>query len=260
MRVGTDISDWIITPIENYLSGRSQDAVFDLYYQGLTFQNIARDHREDELAMAIRPYVMEYILYPENRIYRLGKAYMVTSLISKSMEICDNWARMTGRINWIEFIDKHASLIHQELCYENKCMVILSHLSRKGYQEDWDSLYVVVKKKLKDKEVRKDSERLELYAFFMAVIMIERSKMTIPDKNKQLVLLERKWSVISYLYSLVLNRIVGTKYTKYVQLAAQTRSNKSRTEYGHFYTLKFIKNYTRVTSKLTQRKGNPLFK
>ena len=57
MRVGTDISDWIITPIENYLSGRSQDAVFDLYYQGLTFQNIARDHREDELAMAIRPYV-----------------------------------------------------------------------------------------------------------------------------------------------------------------------------------------------------------
>ena len=171
MRVGTDISDWIITPIENYLSGRSQDAVFDLYYQGLTFQNIARDHREDELAMAIRPYVMEYILYPENRIYRLGKAYMVTSLISKSMEICDNWARMTGRINWIEFIDKHASLIHQELCYENKCMVILSHLSRKGYQEDWDSLYVVVKKKLKDKEVRKDSERLELYAFFMAVII-----------------------------------------------------------------------------------------
>lgn len=235
MRVGTDISDWIITPIENYLSGRSQDAVFDLYYQGLTFQNIARDHREDELAMAIRPYVMEYILYPENRIYRLGKAYMVTSLISKSMEICDNWARMTGRINWIEFIDKHASLIHQELCYENKCMVILSHLSRKGYQEDWDSLYVVVKKKLKDKEVRKDSERLELYAFFMAVIMIERSKMTIPDKNKQLILLERKWSVISYLYSLVLNRIVGTKYTKYVQLAAQTRSNKSRTEYGHLF-------------------------
>ena len=235
MRVGTDISDWIITPIENYLSGRSQDAVFDLYYQGLTFQNIARNHREDELAMAIRPYVMEYILYPENRIYRLGKAYMVTSLISKSMEICDNWARMTGRINWIEFIDKHASLIHQELCYENKCMVILSHLSRKGYQEDWDSLYVVVKKKLKDKEVRKDSERLELYAFFMAVIMIERSKMTIPDKNKQLILLERKWSVISYLYSLVLNRIVGTKYTKYVQLAAQTRSNKSRTEYGHLF-------------------------
>jgi hypothetical protein len=114
-------------------------------------------------------------------------------------------------------------------------MVILSHLSRKGYQEDWDSLYVVVKKKLKDKEVRKDSERLELYAFFMAVIMIERSKMTIPDKNKQLVLLERKWSVISYLYSLVLNRIVGTKYTKYVQLAAQTRSNKSRTEYGHLF-------------------------
>ena len=69
----------------------------------------------------------------------------------------------------------------------------------------------------------------------MAVIMIERSKMTIPDKNRQLVLLERKWSVISYLYSLVLNRIVGTKYTKYVQLAAQTRSNKSRIEYGHLF-------------------------
>lgn len=104
MRVGTDILDWIITPIENYLSGRSQDSVFDLYNQRLVFQNIARDHREDELARAISPYVMEYILYPENRIYRFGKTYMVTCLISKSMEICDNWARMTGKINWIGFI------------------------------------------------------------------------------------------------------------------------------------------------------------
>lgn len=235
MRVGEDILEWIVAPIEAYLSGRNQDAVFDCYYQERTFKDIVRYQRQDELGQAMKPYIVEYLLYPENRIYKKKEPYMVTGTIHKAMQMCNNWANMTGPIEWFEFIDKHAEFIHQGLCYDDKCTFVLSYMSRKGYREDWDVLYFKVKSALKDTAVRKDSERLELYAFLMAVIMIERSNITVPEKHKQQDLLYRKWHIINYLYSLVLGKIIGTKYTSFVQLVAQTRSNKSRLAYGHLF-------------------------
>lgn len=220
--MNTYIYNNIIQPLEASIQEAGCGGAISYY----SIYHSARKAREEmglakELRTAMLPYYRKLMLADENLFLSKDHGHAIRESIRICMEeegydigsCFDDLDLVTCASNWGE-----------QLCkYKNRSASEFSHLVQilflSNYRPDKELLYKEICKLLSKAKQYGHYKQEEMYCIIMAHLLVSRADLTAEQRAYYYKQITNEWEFLKYMYSIMLNRIVGMRHKNFAGVA-----------------------------------------
>lgn len=235
--MNTYIYNNIIHPLEGSMNGTFPYEDLSCY----SIHHAAIEARENMgLAMELRSLMLPYyrkLLLGDDSLF-ISKDYGHT--LRAAIRICleDEGHDIGSYFNDLDLV-RCASNWGEQLCkYKNRrandFIALVEILFRSNYSPDWNALYQQTCQLLSKANHYAHYKKEEMYCIIMAFLLISRKK-ELNDEQKAYYYrqIDCNWDFLKYMYSIMLNRIIGMRYENFAGVAHSLSTTAWMAPYLH---------------------------
>ena len=239
------IQEYILNPLDDYLTGKTTEKDVD-WWMWKKNVSIARSINSTFLRDALKPYYHRLFM-AEKDFFRNGHSN--TQVKEAMLEVIENEGDDAGHLfveldlvkaaeNWAEWL---VTDNHQPYYF----FMLMRTILHRDYKPDWNMMYAKLRQKLTKVKSFGNYKTHEMYCLLMGITMIELSSLSRGKKDDLLRLLQDRWQFNKYMYSVLINHIIGFRVDNFAALANFV-CNKSYYPDLHWFYKAFKENFDKI--------------
>lgn len=248
----------IIAPLEQCLAGDIPEKEID--WSGWKYA-IYELRKKDFYGVrdVLVPYYHDFFM-ADKRFFRNGNTdVQLKNALLATIEKEGNYAgRLFKQLDLVKAAENWADRLIVNNHEPTYFFMLLNVIIQRDYNPDWNSIYNALKEKLIKARHYGNFKKHELYCILMGLTMIELSSLPKKRKNELFSLMRYNWAFMRYMYSAMIQYIVGLKVDNFASLAFTACNLKSAYPHMHLLYKAFNTNFDRLCPEglIDMRSGN----
>lgn len=241
-----DIIEEIVNPLDSYLNGYLTEKEVDWWQLKSCAYNIR--HEDDrgfwEVREALTPYYHR-LLMADKGFFRNGNSdSQAKTSLQKLLEGEGHYAgRILNDANLVQAAENWAEQLMSDNHDPKFFLWMMKIMLERDFHTDWDAVYDSLKGKLAKAQLSGNYKLSEMHCLLMGVTMIELTKFPRVKKNELFEQLRKNWGFMKYIYSVLINYIVGLQFDNFAALANTVCNRKASRPYMHLFYKAFKTKY-----------------
>lgn len=246
------IDSEIIEPLNRLLAGEQLEKDEDFWPRMKYFLNVCYDRQHQEMLYnGIHP-IYELYVYKRHKLFEQPNSSLrefIQYAIDKDPDF-GYWAKFRDVRLMADAWAQHARKVGENSWYFRRVLV---RMLSSGFEADWDSLNSFFKERLVWEDLEGNQWSLGVYCIFHAFVMIGSTNRSPKEKMMLFDLFQNKWNFLRFLYSAMLERVVGCGFINFLQISNQVKSYSDYHPYLHLYYPVIMENKDGICQRGTNR-------